>query len=191
MILKHYSLRKLFLNLLEMILDLKKVWGITGLKKAHRSWFEKFWTTILSVGFSQSSSDYSLFLRQSSSGITILLIYVDDMIITKNDEVGISHLKNLLHSSFKIKDLEKLIYFLGLEVSYGVEGIKLSQQKYAKDLVKSVNLTDHKKVHTPMEVNTKYKKEEGEFFGDQTLYRRLVGSLIYLTMSYPDISYAV
>ncbi|KAM3321699.1 hypothetical protein P3S67_002850 [Capsicum chacoense] len=87
---------------------------------------------------------------------------VYDMIIIGNDEVGISHLKNLLHSSFKMKDLGKLTYFLSLEVSYGKEGIKLSQQKYAKDLVKLVNLTDNKKVHTLMEANTKYKKEEGE-----------------------------
>ncbi|XP_059310871.1 uncharacterized mitochondrial protein AtMg00810-like [Lycium ferocissimum] len=91
-----------------------------------------------------------------------------------------------------MKDLGKLTIFLVLEMSYGKEGIRLSQQKYAEDLVQLVNLTDHKKdVHTPMEANTKYRKEEGELFGDQTLYRRFVGSLIYLTMSRPDISYAV
>uniref|UniRef100_A0A3Q7FH00 Reverse transcriptase Ty1/copia-type domain-containing protein n=1 Tax=Solanum lycopersicum TaxID=4081 RepID=A0A3Q7FH00_SOLLC len=96
------------------------------------------------------------------------------MITTGNDEVGISHLKDLLHSSFKMKDLGKLTYFLGLEVSYGKEGIRLSQQKYAEDLVRLANLIDRKKVHTLVEANTKYKKEKGKLSRYQTLYRRLV-----------------
>ena len=67
----------------------------------------------------------------------------------------------------------------------------MSQQKYAQDLIQLANLIYHKKIYTPMEVNTKYKKEEGKIFGDQTLYRRIVVSLIYLTMSRPNISYAI
>ncbi|XP_070014810.1 uncharacterized mitochondrial protein AtMg00810-like [Nicotiana sylvestris] len=77
--------------------------------------------------------------------------------------------------------------FFGLELTYGKEGIRLSQLKYAEDFVHLANLTDDKKVHTPMEANTKYRKEQGE----QTLYRHLVGSLIYLTMSRLAVSYEV
>ncbi|XP_019261081.1 PREDICTED: uncharacterized protein LOC109239034 [Nicotiana attenuata] len=83
----------------------------------------------------------------------------------------------IIHYSYvgpaQMKDLGKLTYFLGLEVSYGKEGIRLCQQKYAEDLVQLANLTDDKKVHTPMEVNTKYRKEEGELFGDQTLVKKM------------------
>ena len=110
---------------LNHVCRLKK--SLYGLKQAPLPWYEKFRTTILGVGFTQSSSDYSSFLRRTTSDITILLLYVDDMIITGNEEVGISHLKDLLHSSFEVKDLGKQTYFLGLEVSYGKEGIRLSQ----------------------------------------------------------------
>ena len=90
---------------LNQVYRLKKY--LYGLKQTPRSSFENFCTTILGAGFTQSSSDYLLLLRRTTSGITIILVYVDDMIITGNDEVGISHLKDLLLSSFKMKDLER------------------------------------------------------------------------------------
>lgn len=99
-------------------------------------------------------------------------------------------LKKTITLPFKMNDLKKLTYFLGTEVSYGKVGIRLSQQKYAED-VQLANLTVDKKVHILIEANMKYKKEEGELFGDETLFRQLVGSLIYLTISHPDISYVV
>lgn len=132
-----------------------------------------------------------MFLHTSPIGITILLIYVDDIIITGNDLENIAKLKEFLHISFKMKDLGRLTYFLGLEVLYLPTGIMLTQQKYASDLVAKAGLTDDKVVYTPMEINTKYREAEGEPFSDPTLYRQLVGSLVYLTMTRPDISYAV
>ncbi|XP_049359974.1 uncharacterized mitochondrial protein AtMg00810-like [Solanum verrucosum] len=124
-------------------------------------------------------------------GITRLLIYVDDIIITGNYLEKITKLKEFLHTSFKMKDLGRLTYFLRLEVLYLPTGIMLTQQKYAHDLVVRAGLTDDKVVYTPMEINTKYKEVDGEPFNDPTLYWQLVGSLVYLTMTRPDISYAV
>jgi hypothetical protein len=80
---------------------------------------------------------------------------------------------------------------LGLEVHYQSEGIFLNQQKYIKDLVQLAGLTNSNSVDTPMEVNVKYRRDEGELLDDPTLYRKLVGSLIYVTITRPDISFAV
>ncbi|XP_060170865.1 uncharacterized mitochondrial protein AtMg00810-like [Lycium barbarum] len=123
--------------------------------------------------------------------MTILLFYVDDMIITGNDENGIKHLKNLLNATFKMKDLGRLTYFLGWEVEYWQDGIMLSQRKYAEDLVTQACLSDQKVAHTPMEINVKYKNDDGDPLAEPTLYRRLIGCLIYLTMTRPGISYPV
>ena len=87
-----------------------------GLKHTPHSWFEKFCTTILCADFTMNNSDYSIVIRHSTTSISILLLYVDDMIIRGNDEVWTSQLKNLLHSSVKIKDLRKPTkFFLGVD----------------------------------------------------------------------------
>jgi len=90
-----------------------------------------------------------------------------------------------------MKDLAQLIYFLELEVHHRSNGIFLKQQKYIQDLIKLASLAETTSVDTPIEVNVKYRKDEGDLLPDPTLYQRLVGSLIYLTTTRPDISYVV
>ena len=85
-----------------------------GLKQAPRVWFEKFWSTLLGFSFTQSQYDSSLFLQKTSAGIVILLVYVDDIIITGSDLEAIAAVKTLLNSTFHMKDLGKLTYVLGL-----------------------------------------------------------------------------
>ena len=98
-----------------------------GLKQAPREWFDKFITTICSLGFISSPHENALFIRKSERGVVLLLLYVDDMIITRDDVDGISDLKASLHRTFEIKDLGSLSYFLGLEVISTNDGIYLSQ----------------------------------------------------------------
>ena len=90
-----------------------------------------------------------------------------------------------------MQDLGQLTYFLGLEVHHRANGIFVNQHKYIQDLITLAGQEDTSFVDTPMEVNVKYRKDEGDFLDDLTLYRRLVGSLIYLTTTRPDISYAL
>lgn len=125
------------------------------------------------------------------SGIVILLLYVDDMIITGDDKTGISALQQYLSQHFKMKDLGSLSYFLGLEVSQDSEGYYLSQAKYASDLLSRAGITDCKTELTPLEVNSKLTPLDDTPLEDATLYRQLVGSLVYLTVTRPDIAYAV
>lgn len=165
--------------------------SLYGLKQAPRVWFEKFRSTLLGFSFKQSQYDSSLFHQQTSAGIVVLLVYVDDIVITGSDMEAISKLQTLLHSTFHMKDLGHLTYFLGLEVHHRPQGIFLNQRKYIQDLVQLAGLTEATTVDTPMEINVKYRRDDGELLEDPTLYRKLVGSLIYLTISRPDISYAV
>jgi hypothetical protein len=88
-----------------------------------------------------------------------------------------------------MKDLGQLTYFLGLEVHHRPNGIFVNQHKYIQDLIILVGLEDTFSVDTPMKLNVKYRKDEGDLLNDPTLYRSLVGSLIYLTTTPPYISY--
>uniref|UniRef100_A0A2N9GCA0 CCHC-type domain-containing protein n=1 Tax=Fagus sylvatica TaxID=28930 RepID=A0A2N9GCA0_FAGSY len=133
----------------------------------------------------------ALFIRRSDKGMILLLLYVDDMIITGDDHSGISDFKLFLHQQFEMKDLGHLSYFLGLEVSSDSTGYYLSQAKYASDLLSRAGLTDTKVVSTPLEMNARLTPLDGTPLSDATLYRQLVGSLVYLTVTRPDIAHAV
>ncbi|XP_068662848.1 uncharacterized mitochondrial protein AtMg00810-like [Aristolochia californica] len=128
---------------------------------------------------------------KSDAGMVILMVYVDDIIITGTNTGLITKLQQVLHATFHMKDLGHLTYFLGLEVHHRPSGIFLNQHKYTQDLISLDGLEDTSSVSTPMEVNVKYRKDEGTLLEDPTIYRRLVGSLIYLTTTRPDISYVV
>ncbi|RVW32960.1 Retrovirus-related Pol polyprotein from transposon RE1 [Vitis vinifera] len=124
-------------------------------------------------------------------GIVVLLVYVDDIVITSSDSALLGQLKTHLSESFHMKDLGSLTYFLGLEVHHSPSGISLNQHKYASDLVATDGLQGATSVDTPMELNVKLRKEESDLLADPSLYRKLVGSLVYLTITRPDISFAV
>ena len=162
-----------------------------ALKQAPRAWFAKFSSTISQHGFSASSYDSTLFFRRSNHGITLLLMYVDDMIITGNDVQGIQDLKRFLGQHFEMKDLGPLNYFLGLEVSSSSDGYYIIQAKYTSDLISQAEITDSKIVDTPIEYNNRLNTHDGEPLPDATLYRQLVGNLVYLTVTRLDISYAI
>ena len=100
--------------------------SLYGLKQASRQWFAKLTSELISQGYSQSKNDYSLFLKTVGSFITIVAVYVDDIIIIRNDSQGISQLKSHLDKVFTIKDLGKLHFFLGIEVGYTNSGISLT-----------------------------------------------------------------
>ncbi|KAL5577449.1 hypothetical protein UlMin_019148 [Ulmus minor] len=142
-------------------------------------------------GYSVTPADSSLFVKANKGKLAIVLVYVDDLIITGDDEAEILRTKENLSVRFQMKELGQLKHFLGLEVDRTQEGIFLCQQKYAKDLLKGFGMLECKPISTPMEPNAKMCAHEGKDLEDATMYRQLVGSLIYLTLTRPDISYAV
>ncbi|XP_040368065.1 uncharacterized protein LOC112178615 isoform X2 [Rosa chinensis] len=125
--------------------------SLYGLKQASRQWFSRFSEVIRSAGFVQSRADYSLFTRRQGKSFTVLLIYVDDILITGNDPVSIADVKKFLHKTFRLKDLGNLKYFLGIEVSASKRGIFICQRKYALEIIKDAGLLGAAPVDTPME----------------------------------------
>lgn len=122
---------------------------------------------------------------------TALLVYVDDTIIIGNDEACVASLKALLDQKFGIKDLGSLKYFLGLEIARSDKGISLNQRKYTLEVQKETGMLGCNPVKIPMEQQLKLSKGDGELLKDFGQYRRLIGKLMYLTLSRPDITYAV
>ena len=121
----------------------------------------------------------------------MLLLYVDDMIITSDDLSGIQELKDFLSQQFEMKDLRHLSYFLGLEITHSTDGLYIAQAKYTSDLLSRAGLTDSKTIDTPIELNAHLTPSRGKPLSNPSPYRRLVGSLVYLTVTRSDISYAV
>ncbi|XP_065617367.1 uncharacterized mitochondrial protein AtMg00810-like [Quercus suber] len=116
---------------------------------------------------------------------------MDDMIITGDDLSGTQELKDFLSRQFEMKDLGHLSYFLGLEIAYSTDGLYISQVKYAFELLSRAGITDSKIIDTPVELNAHLTPSGGKPWSNPSLYKCLVGSLIYLTVTCPDIFYTV
>ncbi|XP_021991784.1 uncharacterized mitochondrial protein AtMg00810-like [Helianthus annuus] len=142
-------------------------------------------------GYHQSNADHTLFLKRRNELVTCLIIYVDDMIITGDDIEEIARLKRNLFSKFEMKDLGNIKYFLGIEVLRSKRGIFVYQKKYVLDLLAETGLINCKPADTPMVANHNIHMELNGELADKEWYQRLVGKLIYLTHTRPDIAYVV
>lgn len=165
--------------------------ALYGLKQSPRAWFVRFTMTMKKCGYRQSNSDHTLFLKRQQNRVTCLVIYVDDMIITGNDDEEIINLKKQLSEEFEMKDLGLLKYFLGIEVLRSKGGIFISQRKYILDLLTETGLIDCKPADTPIAANHGLMIEQGAKSTNKEQYQRLVGKLIYLAHTRPDIAYVV
>ncbi|KAJ0455580.1 putative RNA-directed DNA polymerase [Helianthus annuus] len=165
--------------------------SIYGLKQSPRAWFGRFTLAMKNYGFQQSNSEHTLFLKRKGNLVTCLIIYVDDMIITGNDEEEMKKLKTNLFMEFEMKDLGRLKYFLGIEVLRSKQGIFICQKKYILDLLAETGMIDCKPASTPMIANQKLFMEKDGKLTDKERYQRIVGKLIYLSHTRPDIAYAV
>ncbi|GJX05691.1 ribonuclease H-like domain-containing protein [Tanacetum coccineum] len=145
-------------------------------------------------GFVQSKYDYSLYLKHTNEVFVALLVYVDDFIIIGNSLDEIEKLKAYLKSKFMIKDLEVMKYFLGIEVLDNANGICMTQRKYCLELIHEFDLLAAKPVTTPLPENCVLAVDESDsdkFLKNIFEYQKLLGKLIYLTHTGPDISYVV
>lgn len=165
--------------------------SLYGLKQAPRNWFVKLSSTLLKMEYVQSKTDYSLFIHHTNTSITSVLVYVDDLLISGNCTDSIASLKSLISKTFHMKDLGSLTYFLGLEIHRDESGIFMSQKEYTLDIIKEYGLSNAKPVLLPMDSHIKLSAELGEILPDDTVYQRLVGKLIYFTITRPDIAFTV
>lgn len=166
--------------------------AIYGLRQAPRAWYARFSTFLLSKGFRQCHTDNSLFVRHLAHTITILLLYVDDILITGNDVGYTNDLLQTLHFEFDMRHLGELKHFLGIEVTRYSTGMRLSQETYAKQLLQKAGMIGCKPCDSPILISDKTKiVVDDPLLADPTYYRRLVGALQYLTITRPDIAFSV
>jgi hypothetical protein len=149
--------------------------SLYGIKQAPRAWFERFTSVVTFVGFVASKQDPALFVHTSYRGCTLILLYVDDMLIT-SDLDYIAFVKARLNAQFHMFDLGPLSFFLGIEATSTPDGYYLSQRKYIQDILDRAGLTDHRSVDTTMDLHLRLRATDGVLVVDPTHYRHLVGS---------------
>jgi hypothetical protein len=164
--------------------------SLYDLKQSPRAWFDRFRRAVCGMGYSQCNADHTVFFKHRESSITILAVYVDDIVITGDDIEEIKCLKEKLGKAFEVKDLGPLCYFLGIEVARSSKGIVLSQRKYVLDLLTETGMLGCRPCSSPIDKNHQICAESGDSV-DRETYQRIVGRLIYLCHTRPDISYAV
>lgn len=130
-------------------------------------------------------------MKNNGRNFTALLIYVDDLLFTGNCEEEIKKIKSKLHRLFTVKDLGQARYFLGLEIIRGKVGMHINQSKYILDILSDAGLLGAKPFHTPLPRELNLTAEQGKPFPEPEKYRRLIGRMLYLNFTRPDISYAV
>ncbi|EOX92044.1 Cysteine-rich RLK (RECEPTOR-like protein kinase) 8, putative [Theobroma cacao] len=186
-----YQIKGEFPSNVKLVCKLHK--SLYGLKQSSRQWNAKFTSVLLEFGFCQSLADYALFVKMTTNDeILVLLVYVDDIIIASSSSNATEQIIEFLKSKFKLKDLGKLKYFLGLEVAQSEAGISICQRKYALDLLAEYGVLGCKPITTPIDYNHRINKAtDTDQLVNATNYRQLVGKLLYLTFSRPDISYDV
>nr|GEW10037.1 ribonuclease H-like domain-containing protein [Tanacetum cinerariifolium] len=168
--------------------------SLHGLEQAPRQWNAKLTQALTEHRFVQSKFDYSLFTKNSDNVFIILLVYVDDIVVTGNNLNEIEKFKQFLMSKFQIKGLGKLKYFLGIKILDNKDSICLNQRKYYLELLHEFGLLAAKHVDTPLPENVTLNHIESD--DDHLLvkvlnYQRLVGKLIYLSNTRPGIAYVV
>ena len=135
--------------------------ALYGLKQSPRAWFGRFSKAMKEKDYRQAHSDHTMFYKHNKEGkIAILIVYVDDIVMTGSDESELTELKEFLAKQFEIKDLGNLKYFLGMEIARSDRGIAISQRKYVLDLLKETGLLGCKPCSTLIEPNHKLRREE-------------------------------
>jgi hypothetical protein len=172
-----------------LVCRLKKF--LYGLKWALRAWYANMDSYQLSQNFVRCKSDPNVYMLKTTDSLLLLVMYVDDLLITGFSTLAIVVVKRILHDRFFMTDMGLLQFFLGLEISHDASGIKLSQTKYAQDLLEIFHMTDCKSAPTPFLSGVKLEDGGESPLVDNKLYIQLVERFLYLTHSRPELSYAV
>ncbi|CAM9000496.1 unnamed protein product [Rhodiola kirilowii] len=165
--------------------------ALYGLKQAPRAWYERLTDFLINHGYVRGGVDKMLFVKHTTSDFIIAQIYVDDIVFGSSNQRMVDKFVEQMQSEFKMIMVGEMSYFLGLQVKQLVDGIFISQGKYARNLIKQFDLEKVAHKRTPAATHVKITKDEAGTSVDQTLYISMIGSFLYLTTSRPDIAHAV
>ncbi|GJY40751.1 putative ribonuclease H-like domain-containing protein [Tanacetum coccineum] len=165
--------------------------ALYGLHQAPRSWYETLSAYLLDNGFHRGQIDKTLFIRRHKDDILLVQVYVDDIFFRSTKKEMSTEFEKLMHDKIQMSSMGELYFFLGLQVKQKTNGIFISQDKYVVEILKKFDLASIKTASTPMEINKPLTKDEEAENVDVHLYRSMIGSLMYLTASRPNIKFAV
>jgi hypothetical protein len=167
--------------------------SLYGLKQAPRAWYQRFAAFLRQLGFIASVSDASLFVLRDGGHLAYLLLYVDDIIHIASSSTLLHQIMAKLASEFAMTDLGELHHFFGISVTRSTDGLFLSQRQYAVDLLQRAGMAECHSTATPVDTQAKLSATAGDPLSssDSSDYRSLVGALQYLTLTRPDLAYAV
>ncbi|GJT79986.1 putative ribonuclease H-like domain-containing protein [Tanacetum coccineum] len=169
----------------------KVVKALYGLHQAPRAWYATLSTFLLKNGYRRGTIDKTLFLKKDKHDIILVQVYVDDIIFGSTKKSWCDEFEALMKSRFQMSSMGELTFFLGLQVKQKEDGIFISQDKYVADILKKFDFANVKTASTPIETQKPLVKDEEASDVDVHLYRSMIGSLMYLTASRPDIMFAV
>ncbi|GJS61539.1 putative ribonuclease H-like domain-containing protein [Tanacetum coccineum] len=169
----------------------KVVKALYGLHQAPRAWYETLSSFLLENGFRRGTIDKTLFIKKNKSDIMLVQVYVDDIIFGSTKKSMCTEFEEVMHKRFQMSSMGELTFFLGLQVKQQPDGIFISQDKYVADILKKFDFCSIKTATTPIESNKPLVKDEDGVEVDVHEYRSMIGSLMYLTASRPDIMFAV
>ncbi|KAH9805142.1 hypothetical protein KPL71_002337 [Citrus sinensis] len=165
--------------------------ALYGLKQAPRAWYNRIDEYLRNLGFVRSLSESTLYVKHIGADILIISLYVDDLLVTGNKKCVVEEFKQEMMEIFEMTDLGLMAFFLGMEIKQNENEIFICQKKYAREILKKFKLEECKEMSTPMNSKEKLCKEDGTEKVDQAYFKSLIGCLMYLTATRPDILNAV
>ena len=171
------------------VYKLKK--ALYGLNQDPKAWYDSIKAFLVKHEYKMGMVDNTLFTKKKSSDLIIVQIYVDDIIFGSTCQDMRDDFAKIMHDEFEMSMMGELNFFLGLQIKQMEDGIFFNQSKYIKEMLKKFGLEESKPMKTPMSSDTKLTKEEASESVDSTKYRGMIGSLLYLTASRPDIMFSV
>nr|GEU88259.1 putative ribonuclease H-like domain-containing protein [Tanacetum cinerariifolium] len=170
------------------VYKLKK--ALYGLKQAPKAWYDELSTFLLQNGFSKGTIDLTLFTRLFEDDILVVQVYVDDIIFGSTDPRHATLFSDLMKSHFEMSMMGEMTFFSGLQVNQSPSGIFINQSKYVHEILKKYGLNTCDIIGTPMDIKDKLDLDQIRTPVDATKYRSMIGALMYLTSSIPDIVHA-
>jgi hypothetical protein len=164
-----------------------KLKALYGLKLAPRAWYSRLDKYLQQVGFRKGSVDNNLYIKVSQGNLLLIEVYVDDIIFGSDDDRLIQKFAKDMQNEFEMSLLGELSFFLGIQIHQSNQGIFISQTKYIREMLKRFGMEDCKPVITPMKTNCKLSKDDYSKSTDHRKYRSMIGSLLYVTASRPDV----